>query len=139
MRLCAGRGVFNLGRFALVDSCHTKNKQASSYNKTRKTIESISSRLTIKVQTRKSQSPSITSIHFNPNAQDTTAGGPSAATAFFRSHCIAASRDLQPVLLNEAAVPDARLTPDKQPMDHAIERSGRHRLNYSFHAFIVSS
>ena len=49
------------------------------------------------------------------------------------SHGIAAARALQPILLNEAADPGARLTPHKQRMGRAIERLGRLRLKCSFH------
>ena len=131
--LCAARGLFNLGAI-----CHWPRFIPTINNphpmtKTRKTIKSVSSRLTINVRTTKSQSPSIIPSHFNPNAPNTTAGGPSAAAASFRSHGIAAALALQPILLNEAAVPGARLTPHKQRMDRAIERLGRHRLNCSFH------
>ena len=117
----------------LAEICHTNNKQSSSNNKNKKKNNSISSRLTIKAQTTKSQLPSIIPIHFNPNAPNTTAGGPSAAAAAFRSHGIAATRALPPILLNEAAVPCAKLTPHKQRMDRAIELLCQHRLNCSFH------
>ena len=118
----------------LAEICHTKNKQASCYN-----INKKNNQVHLKQAHNQSSNNKITITQHH--AQSFQPQCPKhycwwslhCGSLLPVSHGIAAARALQPILLYEAAVPGARLTPHKQRMDLAIERLGRHRLNCSFH------
>ena len=112
----------------LAEICHTNNTQTSFYNKNKK-----NNQVHLKQANNQSSNNKITITQhrthiFRPQCPKHYCWWSLRCLSVLPvSHGIAAARELQPILLNEA-----RLTPHKQRMDRAIERLGRHRLNCSF-------
>ena len=125
--VCSISGVLSLAEIS-----HTNNKQASSYNKNKK-----NNQVHLKQAHNQSSNNKITITQhhthsFQPQCPKHYCWWSLRCGSLLPvSHGIAAARALQPILLNEAAVSDARLTPHKQRMNRGIERLGRHRLNCS--------
>ena len=131
-RLCAARGLFDLGRFVIGRDFSYQQKQASSYNKNEK-----NNQVHLKQANDQSSNNKITITQhhthsFQPQCpKDYCWWFLPCGSLLPVSHGIAAARALHLILVNEAAVPGARLTPHKQRMDRAIERLGRRKLNCS--------
>ena len=110
----------------LDEICHTNNKQASSNNKNKKNKKKPN-QVHLKQAHNQSSSNKITITQhhthsFQPQCPKHYCWWSLRCRSLFPvSHGIAAARALQPILLNEAAVPGARLTPHKQRMCHESE------------------